>query len=255
MNENEFPILEFDPSPEALIEPSRLLARADVPEHCVLCFFREVIGKFAAEPGARVVAEVRSEAGVEPVYEIDYGDRRLGFAHPGIGAPFAGGMLEELIARGFGKFIACGGCGVLRRDVVVGHVVLPTSAVRDEGTSYHYLPPSREVQPDPAALSALRATLEARGVPHLEGKTWTTDGFYRETPAKVARRREEGCLTVEMEASAFFAVARFRGVQFAQLLYAGDDLSGPQWNSRRWHSRAEIREQLFRLSAEACLSL
>ena len=87
------------------------------------------------------------------------------------------------------------------------------------------------------------------------GKTWMTDAFYRETPAKVARRRAEGCLTVEMEAAAFFAVARFRGVSFAQILYAGDDLSGPEWDSRGWQSRTAIREQVFNLAAEACLRM
>ena len=63
-------------------------------------------------------------------------------------------------------------------------------------------------------------------MPFVTGKTWTTDGLYRETRGKVDRRVAEGCLTVEMEAAAFFAVAAFRGVSFGQLLYAGDDLSG-----------------------------
>ena len=84
-------------------------------------------------------------------------------------------------------------------------------------------------------------------------KTWTTDAFYRETPAKVRRRREEGCLTVEMEAAAFFAVAQFRGVPFAQLLYGGDDVSGV-WDFRAWTTHA-VREELFWLAAEACLAL
>ena len=70
----------------------------------------------------------------------------------------------------------------------------------------------------PAAVGALRETLAANGADYVLGKTWTTDAFYRETPGKIARRREEGCVTVEMEAAAFFAVAQFRGVPLAQLL-------------------------------------
>ena len=75
-------------------------------------------------------------------------------------------------------------------------------------------------------------TLEAHHVPYVPGKTWTTDALYRETRGKVERRVAEGCLTVEMEAAAFFAVAAFRGVTFGQLLYAGDDLSGDAWDQR-----------------------
>ena len=74
-------------------------------------------------------------------------------------------------------------------------------------------------------------------MPYVQGKTWTTDGFYRETPAKVPLRRAEGCLTVEMEAAAFFAVAQFRGVQFGQMLYGGDDVSGAEWDHRDWIKR------------------
>jgi uridine phosphorylase len=142
---------------------------------------------------------------------------------------------------------------VLVSDVLVGHVVVPTSAVRDEGTSYHYLPPGREAAPSPEGVAAIETALRQHDVPYRLGKTWTTDGLYRETREKTRLRAEEGCLTVEMEAAAFFAVAQFRGVQFAQLLYGGDDLSG-EWDSRDW-TRHTVRERLFWLAAEACLML
>ena len=132
---------------------------------------------------------------------------------------------------------------------------VPHDAVRDEGTSYHYLPPSREVSASPEGVAALEQTLQARNVDYLLGKTWTTDGIYRETRAKVERRRREGCLTVEMESAAFFAVAQFRGVLFAQLLYGGDDVSGQDWDSRHWEKQSSTREKLFWLAVEACLEL
>ena len=140
-------------------------------------------------------------------------------------------------------------------ELALGHVVVPTSAIRDEGTSYHYLPPGREVATNPDAVAAILATLEGHKVPYLTGKTWTTDGFYRETRAKVTRRVAEGCLTVEMEAAACLAVAEFRGVPFGQLLYAGDDLSGEHWDERGWVRHASGREMLFRLAAESVLRL
>jgi purine-nucleoside phosphorylase len=79
--------------------------------------------------------------------------------------------------------------------------------------------------------------------------------LYRETRDKAAARIDEGCLTVEMEAAAFFAVAAFRGVSIAQLLYAGDDLCGDAWDSRGWNEHVEGRELLFSLAAESVLRL
>jgi len=253
---NTYPILEFDSAPEAIIEPGKLIQPQDVPEHCVICFFQEVIARVVKEREARVIASHRWEDAAHPIYEMDVHGRRLAFVHPGVGAPMAAAILEETIALGFRKFIACGGAGVLNREIAVGHIVVPSVAVRDEGTSYHYLPPAREVSASPEGVAAIEQVLDQHGVPHLVGKTWTTDAPYRETSGKVALRKSEGCLTVEMEAAAFFAVAQFRGVTFAQMLYGGDDVSGSgEWDSRGWQSRAEVRENLFWLAADACLRL
>ena len=250
-----YPILEFDPSSEAFIEPSMIIHAQDLPEHCVICFFREVIDKVITEHNAKVVVENKWEDGPHRIYEISYRNQRLAFFHPGVGAPVAAGLLEEAIAFGCRKFIACGGCGVLEKDIAVGHLIVVSSAVRDEGVSYHYLPPGREVTAKASAVNALVKTLTDHAVPYRVGKTWTTDAPYRETANKIARRREEGCLTVEMESAAFIAVAQFRNATFGQVLYGGDDLSGAAWDNRQWQSRSDIRESLFWLCAEACLTL
>ncbi len=250
-----YPILEFDPTPEAFIEPSKVIRARDLPEHCVISFFREVIDKIIVEYDAKVMAENRWEDGPHHIYEISYQNQRLAFFHPGVGAPIAAGLLEEAIAFGCRKFVACGGCGVLEKDIAVGHIIVVSGAIRDEGVSYHYPPPDREVTANPSAVSALVKSLNSREVPYLVGKTWTTDAPYRETLNKIARRKEEGCLTVEMESAALMAVAQFRNVTFGQALYGGDDLSGIEWDNRAWQSRSDIRESLFWLCADACLTL
>ena len=250
----DFPILEFDDAPEGVLEPSRLIKPRDVPEHAVLCFFNEVITQLSQQQEMRVVKHLRSEMGTHPVYEMEVEGQRLAVFHPGVGAPLAAAMLEEVIALGCRKFIACGGCGVLDSAIAVGHPVIPLAAIRDEGTSYHYLPPGREVAASPEGVAALEATLLAHEVAYLTAKTWTTDAIYRETPTKVQQRLAEGCLTVEMEAAAFFAVAQFRGVTLAEVLYGGDDVGGPAWDGRAWNSHSG-RESLFWLAAEACLRL
>lgn len=249
-----YPILEFDPG-EAVIEPSREIEAIDIAEHCVLCFFQEVIDKLQEKHSARHIHSLNSEIGDHPIYEITVDGTRLAVYQPGLGAPLGAALLDESIALGCRKFIACGSSGVLDREVTVGHAIIPSSAVRDEGTSYHYLPPGREVKASTEGIATLEKVLREHGCPYIVSKTWTTDAFYRETPARVARRREEGCLTVEMEAAAFFAVAEFRGVTFAQLLYGADDVSGTEWDSRRWDERTSVREKLFWLAAEACVRL
>lgn len=250
-----FPILEFDATPEAFIEPSKIIRARDLPEHCVISFFKEVIDKVIAEHNAKVVVENRWEDGPHSIYEISYHGQRLAFFHPGVGASIAAGLLEEAIAFGCRKFIACGGCGVLEPEIAVGHLVVVSGAVRDEGVSYHYLPPGREVIADERGVNALVKGLNERGVPYRVGKTWTTDAPYRETVKKIARRKEEGCLVVEMESAALMAVAQFRGAIFGQALYGGDDLSGAEWDHREWQARSDIRESLFWLCADACLTL
>lgn len=250
-----FPILEYDATREAFIEPSRVIRPLEMPEHCVVCFFMEVIEKIAKEHNARMLVENEWEDGPHPVYEIEYRARRLAFFHPGVGAPLAASLLEEVIAFGGRKFVACGGCGVLNKDIALGHLVVVSAAIRDEGVSYHYLPPSHEVIANQEVIHSLIRTLDEHQVPHVVGKTWTTDAPYRETPQKISRRRRQGCLVVEMEAAGMLAVAQFRGVLFGQVLYGGDDLSGEEWDRRNWQSLTEVRENLFWLCADACLKL
>jgi uridine phosphorylase len=250
-------LLEFDDDRTALIEPAEVFAgrRGEIPPVAVLCFFSEVID-VAVEPGAAPITKLYAAHGSHPVhaFRLAPDSPPVAVVHPGVGAPLAAGFLEELIALGATTVVACGGAGAVIPGLALGHVVVPDRAVRDEGTSFHYAPPSREIDADPLGVSVAERVLAARGIPYSTGKTWTTDGLYRETRGRIARRRDEGCLTVEMEAAAFFAVARFRGIRFAQLLYAGDDVSGAAWDSRHW-SRSTRRRALFDLAVEVALAL
>lgn len=249
-----YPILEHNYDGEAKIEPAMLNPPQDVPDCCVISFFREVNDKIVSEWGARIAVSNQWEDGPHPIYEIEYQHQRLAFFHPGVGGPVAAGLLEEAIAFGCKKYIVCGGCGVLE-NLQVGRLIVVESALRDEGVSYHYIKPGREIKANPSAQSAIQAVLEERNLPYVPAKTWTTDAPYRETQAVIDSRRAEGCLTVEMEAASLMAVAQFRKVLIGLILYAGDDLSGDQWDGRYWQSRKDVRENLFWLAAEACLRL
>lgn len=132
----DLPLLEEDFQSEGMIQPSRIVPDVKAPECGVFCFFGDVVAEtVAVRPEARQVAVLSSEARLTPVWEIEISGRRLAVLQPGVGAPQAADFLEEVIAMGCTRIIACGGAGALIPDLVRGHAVVVGSAVRDEGTS------------------------------------------------------------------------------------------------------------------------
>jgi uridine phosphorylase len=251
---HDIPLLEYDDDPDSLINPHRLLQRKDeMPEHVVICFFADLVKRLTAD--AQLIYSFGGDGNKSTVHRMEHDGQVFAVVYPRTGAPIAARTLEETIAIGGRKFIACGGCGVLDKSLALGDIFLVESAVRDEGVSYHYLPPSREVQSNKDVLQTMETVLQSRQVPYRFVKTWTMDAILRETRAKIARRKAEGCLTVEMEAASLMAVAQFRNVPFGQLLYAGDDISGTDWDNRDWLNQHITREKLFWLAVEAVLAL
>ena len=255
LRKREFPILEFDPNPKAKIDPSNITAKADIPECCVITFFGDVINEMLQSNKLKQVAMFYSATVHLPIYETKYNGKSIAIVQGFLGAAGSAALLEELVVMGIKKFIVCGAAGVLQKGIQVGHLVVPYSAVRDEGVSYHYVEPSREIECNQHALNVIEKLLNKENIPYIKAKTWTTDAFYRETEDKIALRVSEGCVTVEMEAAAFFAVSKFRNIVLGQILFGGDDLSGVEWDSRRWTSREEIRRSIVELSFKTCLQL
>ncbi|MGA2504641.1 MAG: nucleoside phosphorylase [Anaerolineales bacterium] len=255
MKKEQYPILEFDETQVAKIEPSASHKKNKGYEYCVITFFREVLEAMEKDGCIKVVKYLNCETMDVPIYEMEYMGKKVHLSLGYLGAAGSAALLEELIAYGFTKFIVCGSTGVLRKNIAVGHLIIPISAIRDEGVSYHYLAPAREVECNPEVVEKIEEEFNRSRIDYIKAKTWTTDAFYRETEKKVELRKSEGCVTVEMEAAAFFAVARFRNVKLGQILYGGDDLSAVAWDSRKWHDRTEIRKNLVEISLRICLSL
>ena len=154
----------------------------------------------------------------------------IGVVQPvGPGAPLVVAVLEELIACGVKRFVSIGLAGGLQADRHYGDVVIADRALRDEGTSYHYLPPARSVAADPALVQHIDQTLSAQRIAHSVGATWTTDAPYRETRREVEVHRAEGVQTVEMEAAALFAVGQRLQVPTTAVLIIGDRLIDQGW--------------------------
>ena len=247
------PLFEFEESQTAVINPPMRRRVENFPELAVACWFGDVQRKRFA--GQDPIYRIPFEHGDHEVHVVEHLGKRIAVFNPGVGAPAAATSLEDIIGLGATKIIGCGGAGIVKQGFDVGHIIVPTGAVRDEGTSHHYQPVDVAVVPHPLAVDAIDAELSDAGVPHDKGLTWTTDAIFRETPEKVARRRDEGCISVEMEASAMFAVAMFRGAVYGQLLYAGDDVSAQTWDHRHWEKQTSVRERVLELALNAVCRL
>lgn len=221
---------EFDPNPVAIINPSHHEAIPHFPEICVGIFSKAIVDELLEKHGGEVMGYSYCCTGAVPIHRVRAYGTEVALFMPHVGAPAAAGFLEDAIAWGGRHFVFCGAAGALRRDIAHGHLIIPTACIRDEGLSYHYLPPADEVELNKKDVQACRDAMESLHYPYIEGKTWTTDAFFRETEKKAQHRREQGCVCVEMECAGLAAVARFRGVGFAEFFYVTDTLDGPEWD-------------------------
>ena len=251
---HNYPVCEYDTSREPIIKPTDFLKKC-LPEKCVITFFRNELAQFVNEYNLSIIEHLHSEVLDIPIYEYRNGRKPLCITMPFCTAPGAASTIEELRAMGCSKFVICGGAGALVTGSKVGEIIIPTSAVRDEGTSYHYIAPSREIACHKGTLETTIEVLTKMGVPFTTGKTWTTDAMYRETPNMIELRRNEGCMTVEMETAAFFAVSQYYNIPLVQLLYTGDDVSGSTWDSRNWNTQKSIRANLIHCAIELLMQL
>ena len=132
MKEQPFPILEFDPDPDAVISPADWAGGARLPHRGVLTFFREIVEEKCAAQGLQPLAALRSEIVTLPIYPLEVGGVPVCLAMPFAGSAGAAGALDELAAMGCGTFLICGAAGALQSGLTAGRLILPTAAVRDD---------------------------------------------------------------------------------------------------------------------------
>lgn len=153
----------------------------------------------------------------------------IGLGRFWVGAPASVMTLEELIACGAKTIFEVGVSGALQTFLKPSNIIVVTEAIRDEGTSYHYLPPKVKVESSPRLRSKLIKHLNEGKIEHFVGPVWSTDGVYRETRDKFFKFRDSGILAVNMETSAIFAVAKYRNVEAASAQVVSDVLSETGW--------------------------
>ena len=254
IKKNDFPILEYDTAKKAVIEPNRK-GKNNFPEYCIMIFFSDVLRKYLEKTKFDVVGEYKSEMKNFPIYKIKYNGIDICIVQAVVGSGSIAMMTDFLIGGGVKNLIACGACGVLS-NIPAGDVIIPIKALRDEGASYHYLPPTRDISLNKNVINSIKNVLNKRGIKYIECKTWTTDGFFRETSEMVKYRTDEGCKVVEMECATIAAISKFRKIKFGQLLYSGDIvLHNKKYDDREWFNDQNSRTKLFQLSLESLFEL
>ncbi len=235
---------EFDENKEAVINPSDINERVgEMPRILVGCYSRATFDRMVGELCVRKISETSCANGVTPIYKTNLRGTDIALTMVDVGAPMSAAMLEDVYEQGVQTAIIFGTCGVLDSKIDDCSVIIPTSAVRDEGTSYHYAPPSDEIGVNEEYADVLCALLDRLKVKYTVGKVWTTDAFYRETAEKTKRRKESGCICVDMECSANSAVAKFRGKGLCQFFYAADNLDSEEWDARSLANDMRLEEK------------
>jgi len=220
------PILDHATAEPSVFVPENLLERAArmrgqqsaaIPSCCLLDFDGELVPVARDRFGAMPCSDWPCFHTSLQVIERD--GFAMGLIGGTVGAPFAVLVAEQLIASGCRKIIGYSSAGAVSLELKPPCLIVPDRAVRDEGTSYHYLPPEFEVHAEGRLPEVLARRAEEIGIPVQRGATWTTDAPYRETASQIERHRREGVLTVEMEAAALMALAKVRVCEVASLLH------------------------------------
>ena len=246
-------LTEFDPIKKAVINPEDFWQPVEgMPKVAVTCYASTTFERMLAQLETEQIASTSTANAVIPIYKTVYKGVEIALFMNGVGAPASAAMLEDVFLMGVEKVIVFGTCGVLQKDIDDCSIIIPDSAVRDEGTSYHYAPSSDEIKVNEKYMGTFTNLMDELHIKYTVGKTWSTDAIYRETVDKVKRRKERGCICVDMECSADAAVAQFREKDLIQFFYAADNLDAEQWDARSLsnHSKMEEKDRIAMIALE-----
>lgn len=174
-------------------------------------------------------------------------------AYSPLGGPASGGLIEELIAFGVKKFIACGSSGLVG-EFDSQKFLIVTKAIRDEGLSYHYVAPSLYIETDTTQNKLVEEGLKKHHLEYGEGIAWTTDAFFRETKSKINKRVSQGAVAVEMECASMAAVCQFHQLPFSQVLYFSDIVKQESW-SDFLDTRKSMKEKINKVMLDIACEL
>lgn len=240
----------FDNDRKAIIEPDKTVRSASnfphgkiFPKIAVSCFSNKLFKTLIETYPSEHLFKVKNASSSFSVYELSINDTKIIAYHSAVGAPACISVFEEIIALGVKNFFVFGTCGVLSKNILDCSIIIPTTSIREEGTSYHYMEDSEEIEMDSTFMLDFEKHLAENNIYYLKGKNWTTDAFFRETRGKVELFKSKGVISVDMEASAMSAVAKFRGVNLLHFFYSADNLDADEWEERSLYCSHKLEEK------------
>lgn len=250
MKEQPF-ILDFDENYHAVLEPDHDQEPFHFHSRLLYAFVpKEEIDSFLDKYLHRTMGMFDSVSFSPKIYEVEMGGELFTLCQAPLGAPAATQLLDWLISYGVKEVLAVGIAGALI-DLPENAMFLPTQAIRDEGTSFHYMEPGQFIDLNTQFIKKVEAQLDRLDLEYDEITTWMTDGFFRETPKKVAYFRQLGASVVEMECAGMAACAQFRKVDFTQILFTADSLADmdnydvQDWGSESHSTSLEIGSKVL----------
>lgn len=247
-------IKSFDPTGEEVIKPTHLSKPVEgFPETVIVTSSRYMLNTILQHYTCVTIGSMYDG---RMIYETTYKNKPLAFFRASIGAPPTVALLEEAIVKGARKVLLFGSCGTLDSSITDGSIVVPTYAYRDEGVSYHYAPADAGDFIEVKTSGRMEELLKEMGIPVVTGKTWTTDAIYRETRNNMELRKNDGCITVEMECAGVMAMAHFRGIEAYQFLYTADNLDADEWERRTLGQLpSSAKERYAKMALEVAVKL
>ena len=233
------------------LKKTKRLPKFSSPHGMIFCYSSSLLDYILKNQRIKLVVIPGVHANIYLLKGTSY---KIGIAKiAGIGAPVTATVMEEFIALGVKKFLIIGDAGSLQRRLKVNKVVICEKAIRDEGTSHHYLQPSKYAYATKTMINKAVHVLKKHGFEYEVGASWTIDAPYRETLSEVKKFQKEGVLTVEMEAAAVFAVAKYRKVSAGALFTISDYLGELEWEPK-FHLSKRSLEKLFLAAREILLT-
>ena len=246
----------FDNKSKPLIDLSAFFEPKQIADTCIVTFSIHVKEMILERHKCNIVGCTKTANGVIDIYLFEVDGKRILFYMSPIGSAVAACTMHEIhYFSGASKFIVYGSCGILDNEKCSGKLIVPTDAYRDEGLSYHYKEPSDYIEI--RNYKKLASILENHRYPYICGKTWTTDGIYMETVNKANARREEGCLTVEMESAGLQAICDYYGYELYVFFFGADLLSTDSWDKGNLGNEKEfdIQKETFKVALDIALSI
>lgn len=237
---------EFDENTIALLNPNMSQKKIkDFPKTAVSFFSKSVMQEFVRLFNPQIVYSVQNSTMIINLYKVNFENTDIIVFHSPMGASACVGIFEQIQELGIENFLYSGMCGCLVNNIKQQSIIIPTSALRDEGTSYHYQKPSDEICLDKDVVNILENTIKNLNLSYIKGKTWSTDAIFRETIDKVNKRKSQGAIVVDMECSAICAASKFRNKRFGQVFYVEDNLSNDKYDPRELFTGSNIDKKSF----------